>query len=80
MSTLNHKLRRSRTFRLELLESRELLSAGGEPAYQAAEVSPLARAHLDTIKGSSKQSPSLRQARSLPCSRRLTAARPSRVP
>jgi len=57
MSTLNHKLRRSRTFRLEILEPRELLSAGGKPAYQAAEVSPPARAHLDTIKGSSKQSP-----------------------
>ncbi|MGZ5972701.1 MAG: hypothetical protein ACXWPK_04705 [Isosphaeraceae bacterium] len=46
-------------FRLELLEPRELLSAGGKPAYQAAEVSPLARAHLDIIKGFSKQSPSL---------------------
>ena len=58
MSSLNHKPRRSRTLRLELLEPRELLSGVGNPAYRAAEVSPLARAHLDTLKGSLKQSPS----------------------
>jgi len=52
MRNLNHKPRRSRTFRLELLESRELLSAVGLPAHQAADVSPLARAHRETIKGS----------------------------
>ena len=51
MSTLNHKPRPSRTFRLELLESRELLSTIGHPAYQAAEGSPLARAHLRYHQG-----------------------------
>ncbi|MFI5456228.1 MAG: hypothetical protein ACHRXM_12340 [Isosphaerales bacterium] len=52
MSNLNHKPRRSRTFRLELLESRELLSAVGLPGHHAAEVSLLARAKREIIKGS----------------------------
>ena len=52
MSDLNHKLRRSRRFRLELLESRELLSGVGLSAYQAAEVSALLSPRRATIKGS----------------------------
>src|SRR5208283_2851476 len=52
MSSLNHKLRRSRPFQLELLESRALLSAVGLPAHQAAEVSPLAQISIKTLKGS----------------------------
>ncbi len=52
MSSLNHKRRRSRSIRLELLESRELLSAVGLPAHQAAEVAPLAKISVKTLKGS----------------------------
>jgi len=52
MSNLTHKVRQSRRFRLELLESRELLSAVGLPAHQVADVSPLARTHREIIKGS----------------------------
>jgi len=52
MSNHNHKVRRSRRFRLELLESRELLSAVGLPAHQLADVSPLVKAHKEVIKGS----------------------------
>jgi len=52
MSNLSHKVPRSRKFRLELLESRELLSAAGLPAHQIADVSPLARTHREIIKGS----------------------------
>jgi len=52
MSNLSPKVPRSRKFRLELLESRELLSAVGLPAHQVADVSPLARTHRGIIKGS----------------------------
>jgi hypothetical protein len=51
MRSRNQRLRRSRRFQLELLESRELLSAVGLPAHQAAEVSPLARISIKTVKG-----------------------------
>lgn len=52
MSDLNHKLRRSRRFRLELLESRELLSGVGLAARQAAEISPLKAKTHEIITGS----------------------------
>jgi hypothetical protein len=43
MSHPNHQRRRNRTFRVEGLESRELLSAVGVPAHHVAEVAPLVR-------------------------------------
>jgi hypothetical protein len=43
MSDPNHKPRRNRRFRVEILESRDLLSGIGVPSHGAAEVSPLAR-------------------------------------
>jgi hypothetical protein len=46
MSVLNHQQVRSRTFRVEVLESRELLSTGGLVSHPAAAVAPLARAAL----------------------------------
>jgi len=52
MSNLTHKVRRSRRFRLELLESRELLSAVGPLANHPVDVSPLVKTHRETIKGS----------------------------
>jgi len=52
MSDRNHKLPRSRRFRLELLESRELLSAIGLPSHGAAEVSPLVKKKPEIIQGS----------------------------
>lgn len=51
MSDLAHKPRRNRTFRLECLESRELLSTVPVPADHAVEVSSMARAR-ETITGS----------------------------
>jgi hypothetical protein len=62
MSNPNHKQRRSRTFRVEVLESRELLSTAGIVSRPAAAVAPLERFALSsgipavktvrTIKGS----------------------------
>jgi hypothetical protein len=43
MSHPNHQRRRNRTIRLEILESRTLLSAVGVPAHHVAEVAPLVR-------------------------------------
>jgi hypothetical protein len=47
----NINLRQSRRFQLELLETRELLSVVGLPVLRAAEISPLAKAKGETIKG-----------------------------
>ena len=51
MSTHKRQLRQKRTFRLELLESRELLSAVGLPRQSAAEIAPLAKSGHEVLKG-----------------------------
>ncbi len=51
MGNLDHKRLRSRRFRLELLESRELLSVIGLPDHPAAAIAPLAKPKGETITG-----------------------------
>jgi hypothetical protein len=51
MSHPNRRQRRNRTFRVEVLESRQLLSAVGAPAHHVAEVAPLVRPDPKTITG-----------------------------
>ncbi len=51
MGNVDHKRLRSRRFRLELLESRELLSVIGLPDHPAAAISPLAKPKGETITG-----------------------------
>jgi hypothetical protein len=55
MSTLNQRRRRNRTIRLEILDSRALLSTAGVVSRPAAAVAPLARfAHFSSIAGDPK--------------------------
>jgi hypothetical protein len=51
MSQLNHQRRRNRTFRVEALESRALLSTAAVVARPAAAVAPLARFAPSSIAG-----------------------------
>jgi hypothetical protein len=52
MSHPNHQRRRNRTFRVEVLESRQLLSTAGVVSRAGAAVAPLARsAHFSSIAG-----------------------------
>jgi hypothetical protein len=55
MSHPNHERRRNQTFRVELLESRALLSTAGVVSRPAAAIAPLARsAHFSSIAGDPK--------------------------
>ncbi len=52
MRNQTHEPRRSRTSRLEFCESRQLQSTVSAPLARTVEVSPMAKAHGETIKGS----------------------------